>query len=704
MPPSSKRSLRSLQTVIENASPESLRGFFFQDDENFVAIASEIAEPFKPLEEEDNEENRNAVIAAINDMKPEVTLPVEIEAQRVLLLTNGKGPSALKVIAEEELSNEEYEAAFAQLGELAVALHVHAHHRRAFDDAVSFRNARLWRDGKLYSAFDVDLEHPKPVDANAIPKEKLLAAVRLRLKLSVDCGMSVVDLPATEAYEPSVLVIIRIPKDITGIPEHLDNGGRRLRFLRPQKEVLLIYTPVEQRIEICADTAPERALVSECFATEVLGHDVSTKPLTWVNYDLSQFFRTLTLAPPAVPGFLVDKTALVEIEMRLARWKQRLRLSVPFGDEIEKTAQSYLAPARVLQRASGISRAVIAVRYRREESDPPSLLEITISDRNRCSLLSDPDPELRRLGRTLLTEWKIQHPFRDLSSGELGDFLPLLLELHDRGEHKVAATFFSERKSDPGRLVEAKLIVQKDFDDSVIDDFDDEDIPPAKDRMLYAISTEWLEQRIIEALQSVLSTPGKQEITTRLFFIGSMSIDGKDVPCYLARGLGEQKWFVDAEVQLRMRSGAGPGIVFCGKDPGWKCIAANLIMTLPPATDGSAGFARLDKGYVETFFRSNLGLALGGTALTLVENADGESGTLHVPGKPELPLFSEQQVHCFRLLVDAKKKGLPGVKTRDLIAGSKSSGIQQMLGKKRWPVFQGYIEDLGQSWWGLKTS
>ncbi len=59
---------------------------------------------------------------------------------------------------------------------------------------------------------------------------------------------------------------------------------------------------------------------------------------------------------------LVDKTALVEIEVRLARWKQRLRLSVPFGDEIEKTAQSNLAPARVLQRASGISRAVIAVR------------------------------------------------------------------------------------------------------------------------------------------------------------------------------------------------------------------------------------------------------------------------------------------------------------------------------------------------------
>jgi hypothetical protein len=409
------------------------------------------------------------------------------------------------------------------------------------------------------------------------------------------------------------------------------------------------------------------------------------------------------LDPPTVPGFFVDKTALVEIEVRLARWQQRLRLSVPFDHEIEKAAQSYLAPARVLQRASGISRAVIAVRYRREEADPPAVLEITISDRNLCSLLSNPDPDLRRLGRALLTEWKIQHPFRDLSPGELGDFLPLLLELHDQGADTVPATFFSERKSDPNRLVEAKLIVRKDVDDGVIDN-DDEDLPPTKDRMLYAISTEWLEQRIIEALQSVLSIQGKQEITSRLFFIGSMSIDGKEIPCYLARGLGDQKWFVDAEVHLRARSGAGPGIVFCGKDPGWKCIAANLIMTLPRAPGGSAAFASVDRAFVETFFRSNLGLALGGTALTLVENEDGESGTLHVPGKPELPLFSEQQVRCFQLLVDAKKKGLPGVKTRDLIAGSKSTGIQQMLGKKRWPVFHGYLEDLGQAWWALKTS
>jgi len=279
MAPASKRSLRSLHAVIENASPEALREFFCQEDENFIAIASAIADPLEVLGEQDTEAARKVVIDAVSEMKPEVTLPVETEAQRVLLLTDGKGPSALKMIAGQKLSNEEYEAAFAQRGELAVALHIHALHRRVFDDAVSFRNARLWRDGKLYSAFDVELDHPKPLDAAALPRDKFLAAVKMRLQLPVDCGLSVVDLPETESHKASVLVIVRIPKDITGIAEHMDNGGRRLRFLRPQKEVLLIYTPAEQRIEICADTAPERALVSECFAIEILGHDVSSKRL-----------------------------------------------------------------------------------------------------------------------------------------------------------------------------------------------------------------------------------------------------------------------------------------------------------------------------------------------------------------------------------------------------------------------------------------
>lgn len=144
--------------------------------------------------------------------------------------------------------------------------------------------------------------------------------------------------------------------------------------------------------------------------------------------------------------------------------------------------------------------------------------------------------------------------------------------------------------------------------------------------MLYAISTEWLEQRIIEALQSVLSIQGKQEITTRLFFIGSMSIDGSRARSLLPRArIGRTEVVRGCRGPIAHAIRSGPRHRVLRTDPGSKCIAANLIMTLPRATDGSAGFASLDKSFVETFFRSNLGLALGGTALTLVENADEKS-------------------------------------------------------------------------------
>ncbi len=222
--------------------------------------------------------------------------------------------------------------------------------------------------------------------------------------------------------------------------------------------------------------------------------------------------------------------------------------------------------------------------------------------------------------------------------------------------------------------------------------------------MLYAISTEMARAADHRGTAERAVNAGQARDHDEALLIGSMSIDGKVVPCYLARGLANRSgsWMprsscaCDPERAPASCSGEGSRL---------KCHAANVIMTLPPATDGSAGFARLDKGYVETFFRSNLGLALGGTALTLVENADGESGTLHVRESRSCLCSANSRSTVSGCWWTQKKKGLPGVKTRDLIAGSKSSGIQQMLGKKAvaglprlhrrpWPVLVGAEDQL----------
>lgn len=693
--------------VLEDTPFEILRDFLLQDgDENFAAVAAATANILSGIDEADADTLRTRVTEGVRALGLDLTAPIETECQRALLLSEGKGPTSLRAVVEQRLTNEECEKVFSQQGDLARSLWLHVNHRRVFDDAVSFRNARAWRDGKLYSAFEIELDQADAFSADDVPNDELLSMIQLRLRLSKKCGISVIDLPEADSYPPSVLAIIRHPSKVSSVAEHPEDGGRRLRYYLPQEEVILIYTPVLQRIEVCGDSAPARAIVSESFAKVALKHDVALKPLTWASYDTSRFFHSLHLCVPTVPGFLIEKAALIEIEMRLERWGRRLRLSVPFEDDIGTFAETYIGQSRVLRRALGIARVVLAVKFRREGAREPEMLDITISDRNRCSLSSNRSPEIRNFGRKLLAEWGILHIFRDLEQNEVQSFLPVLSEIYEHGSKEVSASFFEEREIDPKRLVKAGLIVRKGVDQSLTEyDDSDADRIPIESLAIFSVREDRLEQRVVGSLRDAVSNAAVRKLSPHLFSIGTMTIDQREVPCYLARGLGDQRRFVDAEMRLRALSAAGPGVVFAGKDPGWQFIGVNMIFPITPqATADTDDMMPISRTAVENAYRSSLGLILGGTTLTLVENEDGGAGTLHVPGKAVLPLFSEQQVRFFRLLVDAKKKGLPGVRTGELIEGSRSTGLQQMLGKKRWPVFQYYLEDLGHGWWALKTN
>lgn len=96
-------------------------------------------------------------------------------------------------------------------------------------------------------------------------------------------------------------------------------------------------------------------------------------------------------------------------------------------------------------------------------------------------------------------------------------------------------------------------------------------------------------------------------------------------------------------------------------------------------------------------------VALGAGTLELVEEDDMSAARLHVPGCLPLDLFSEQAVRAFRLLVDAARRGAPGVRSGDLISGTGSSGFQQMIGSRRWPLVRTYVESVDSRRWKLKN-
>ena len=702
MPPNVFRNGAALFRVIEDAPIAHLKEFLCQTDENFEA-AAKVAEMALQVELDDYD-LRPRLLKDLNKLAKEDLAPVEVECQRAMGLTEAKGPSALQEIAERNLDNDAHEEFEAQPGDLAKAIWAHARHRKIFDDAVSYKNIRSWRNaGRLFAAFSVDRDpETRRFAASEIDTDKLGTAIGKRLKSSQKLSFSVIELPKVPEYPPSILVIVRFAGQQTSVATHGKDGERRLIYYLPQDEAVLIYTPSLERIEVAATRAAVRKAVADCFATETLGHDLSAKPLVAVSYDTSRFLETVELSLPDVPGFIVQSAKLTELELRIGDWNTKLGVKVSAKLNLEEVVGRYLAPGKVLRLSLGVSRALLQIRYQGQNDAKEQVLEIVISDGNSCSLNSERDPARREFGRKVLEAWSIMRVFRDLTQEELNAFIPIMAELWELDEKAVKGTFFTSRGIKTELLERANLIKRKEVEPLVVEDDDPElEGPSATDRTVFAVDLDWVQERLITAVKSILETVAPDDTSAKAIFLGIAKIDEQEVPCYLARGLGELKSFSIIDEFLRARIVLGPGIVFTGSVVGPNLVGANVIIPLSAVWSVDPTIS-IDREALAIAFRAGRSLARGAGTLELVIEEGGEAARLHVPGSPPLDLIGEASVQAFRLLVAAAKRGAPPVKAGDLIAASSSTGFQQMIGSTRWPVVENYVEQVPPRRWKLK--
>jgi hypothetical protein len=536
----------------------------------------------------------------------------------------------------------------------------------------------------------------------SISTDKLAASIGKKIKANRPLTISLIDLPAVSEYPPSVLVIVRFAGRQASVATHGDGGERRLIYFLPQDEAILIYTPADERIEVAARLAAVRNAVAECFAVETLGHDVSTKPLTSASYETLRFLTTMDLPLPDIAGFTVVSAKVVDLELRVENWQTRLSLKAGGTSDMGKLADRYLAPGRVLRRALGVSRVLMVIGYERSGEQERKILEIMISDRSNCSLNSERDPVIRNLGRKLLEAWGIMRAFRDLDAAEAIDFLPVMAELWDLDLATQKGGYFTVRNIQTKLLEDARLIRRKEIEPKLSEEENDPDVdePDVLDRTIYAIDLDWMQERLIAALKGIIDVTMQEELSAELLLLGTMQIDDRQVPCYLARGLDQMKIFSAIDERLRARTGEGSGIVITGKPVGPKLIGANVVVSLAATIERHA---TIDAGRdaVARAFRAGRSLALGAGTLELVE--DDDAARLHVPGRDPLDLFGEIQINAFRLLVKSVQRGGPGVKTGELLGGRTGKSLENMMGT-RWPTIKPYIEQVNYGYWQLRLT
>ncbi|EAQ47247.1 hypothetical protein MED193_18679 [Roseobacter sp. MED193] len=662
-----------------------------------------------PLEETGDEEFRQKLLETLSEFDHDDLRPLEHRCRRIHLLAEGKGVSSLETIVDQRLDDEQHGQYSSQQDPICRSVWIFLNHRQAFQDAESFHYARQFRDhGKLYDAFEVELENAVSIDAAAIDEPALASKITEVLELKTACTVKALDLPATDPHPASIMLIVRHGGPLSSVHDHRDDGRRGTIYFRPPNEATLIYTPSKRQIEICADSPVVRQKVGDAFAEVTLEHDISQKPLTWKRYNLGRFRSSLTLPIPEIDGFEIQVARVLEVEVRLGHWSRKLALKVAIGDDIQDVATKYLGRGNIFRRADSFSRIGIAVKYNQSGDDKERSLNITVSGAKSCNLQSNKDPDERNFGFALLHEWGILSAFRQVDNGDLRSMLPQLVDLYDREEDEVSGGYLAEIGLDPGRLIEGGLLERRDRQDVVLIDEDDingevalkpsstpgqvqatgpfgEDAGrrPVADLERYQINREWLQETVVKLVRPLLTSKGTQVIDQDLILLGNMGTDGASTPVYFARRLGDPVIINKLDQLLRARNMSGIGVVLSSSPETLTCLGPNVVVPLLSHLEGEGTEQALSRDAVMQTFDTGRNFALGGSTVA-VNKSGTQSASLCIPGKAPLAILGANQIRIFEKLVAAHLAGSPDVKTAELIEDTGVKSPQQAFKKPMW--------------------
>ena len=684
--------------------------------------------PNVPPSSEEADAIRMKITELLSEFAPDELQPAEQRCRRIRSLAEGKGVTSLATIVGKQFSPSQSEELDKQPDYLCRSIWVFLNARQTFEDAESFYFARQFRDyGKMYDAFEVELEKAAVLHAASVDETALAVRITKVLQLKKNCTVKALDLPPTAAHPASIMLIVRHGGPLSSVYDHRDDGRRGTIYFRPPNEATLIYTPALRQIEVCADSPLVRQEVAGSFADVALGHNVSEKPLTWKHYNLSRFRSSLRLETPRIPGYEIKFARVLEAEIRLGSWKRKLLLKVAVDDDIEEVAESFLKPNNVFRRADGFSRISIAVAYNRGGDDKERTLNITISGSKSCNLQSNRDPEERNLGFALLKEWGILSAFEQIDTNDIRAMFPSLVRLHDRPNDTLSGADLRELGLDPDRLIRGGLLDRCGRQDIVLlesDGFDweayirpsttegmvravgsfgeDSGRVPSADVELFEINRRYLHETLLGTIKPLLTKSAAQVIDPDLTLAGTIAIDGTDAPVYLARRLDDVTVIGNMDIALRSRHRIGPGVVLSSSAAAPICLGPNVVVPILSNLSPADMEPIVSRDGIELAYRSNSPLARGGS-MPRVIRSDTQLATLHVPGKDPVPLTGNDQVTIFERLVKAHNSGSQDMHVKDVMDGFTARSPQQAFRSQTWGSIYGVYIGKGakRGYWRL---
>jgi hypothetical protein len=194
----------------------------------------------------------------------------------------------------------------------------------------------------------------------------------------------------------------------------------------------------------------------------------------------------------------------------------------------------------------------------------------------------------------------------------------------------------------------------------------------------------------------VLDAPAIEKLTDYLLYLGTLSVDGGDVPIYLARGLDRERVRSAVDTELRARHNLGIGLVLQAGKASGPCLAANVLAPLADQIDDNQSEIALVADKLRAVFRRHRILARGGMTVGLTRSGD-EIATLFVPGKGTIDIKGENRIQVIQRLVDAHNNGPMPMATKDLVKGiAEDQSLSNIFKQPLWDKLKAnFLRSLG---------
>jgi hypothetical protein len=671
--------------------------------------------------EEEEQARRDAITTVLRTLKADRTNLIEVEARRVLLMTE-KTPEAMLRRLSDDPRFAASQGLKAQRDAVARSLWAYLHAYPLFEAAERAMQVRVYRDhGRLYEAWSIDASIP--LAAEGVDHEALSAEIADRLQHEDGCKVEAIDLPSENGESQDVLVAVTFFGAYSSQKTVRPDKSTEILYFRPPDEMLLVYSHARRRIEVCSRDTVERKLVANIFAADALQHDISNKPLTQKTYNLSRFRKSLKLPIPDEEAHRVRAANITEVQVALGDWARRVTLSVTPDDDIDATARSVFGA--IIPKAGG--GYVTKVRFHIEHVDgrgKKGTLQFDVFGRNKSNIQSERDPAKRELGYDLLEAWGVLERIGDLSKPQRREKLPQLLTLYDLTDDKASGQTLDELGIAADELTGAGFLTRKGWSDVIL--FEDDELgdvvhdverdgtsdeatltlveggsgpkAPVEDVTKYEIRFDYLR----DALRDVLRTMGLKgrvrELADQVYQVGVAQIGLASAPIYLARALSNDKLLEGADRLIRGESNRIRGIVFVPQEVRFPYIGCHVVLSLKDHINDETGL--IDPEAVRSAYEAAIDPAARGSAVHFRKQGD-DAAQITVPGQDPRIVTGPKKVKLFERLYMAHRDREPGVKLAVLKEYAGFSQLPQLFGEEWAEVNDRYLYSPRRAYWAL---